>query len=133
MHGPGGPPRSFAGVTYEDALASARKLVPALRERAARSEAERTIPPDTLRDLHDSGMLRILQPKRWGGMELDFVAYVDLSFEIARGCASTSWNLANLLMHHWMLAMYDERAQEEVWGANPEALIAAAIAYPQGQ
>jgi 3-hydroxy-9,10-secoandrosta-1,3,5(10)-triene-9,17-dione monooxygenase len=66
-------------------------------------------------------------------MELDFVAYVDVSYELARGCASTSWNLANLLMHHWMLAMFDERAQEEVCGTDPDALIAAAIAYPQGQ
>jgi 3-hydroxy-9,10-secoandrosta-1,3,5(10)-triene-9,17-dione monooxygenase len=124
---------AFVGVTYDEAIASARGLVPALRERAARSEAERTLAADTLRDLHERGLLRILQPKRWGGMELDFVAYVDIACEIARGCASTSWNVANLLMHHWMIAMYDERAQEEVWGANPEALIAAAIAYPQGQ
>ena len=29
--------------------------------------------------------------------------------------------------------MYDERAQEEVWGEDPEALIASGIAYPQGQ
>src|SRR5262249_44995774 len=43
------------------------------------------------------------------------------------------WNVANLQIHHWMLALYDERAQEEVWGANPDALIASGIAFPQGQ
>jgi len=32
-----------------------------------------------------------------------------------------------------MLAMYEERAQEEVWGADPEALIASGIAFPQGR
>ena len=128
----GRPKRSFAGVSYEQALEGSRKLVPALRERAARGEALRTLPPETMRDLHASGLLRIMQPRRWGGMELDFQSYVDCSFELARGCASTSWNASNLLMHHWLLAMYDERAQTEVWGANPEALIAAAIAYPQG-
>ena len=132
MNAPSSAVRSFSGVTYGEALARARKLVPLLRERAARSEAVRTMPPETLRDLHETGVLRILQPKRWGGMELDFVAYVDFSYELARGCASTSWNLANLLMHHWMVAMFDVRAQEEVWGENPDALIAAAIAYPQG-
>jgi len=124
---------SFAGVSYGEALERARNLVPALRERAASGEAGRAMPPETLRDLHASGLLRILQPRRWGGMELDFVSYVDIPLELARGCASTSWNVANLLMHHWMVAMYDERAQEEVWGANPDAMIAAAIAYPQGQ
>jgi len=65
-------------------------------------------------------------------MEFDFVAYVDFSEELARGCASTGWTVGNLLIHHWMLALYDERAQEEVWGANPDALIASGIAYPQG-
>jgi len=107
-------------------------LVPALRERTARGEAERTMPPETVRELHESGLLRVFQPRRWGGMELDFVAYIDIPLELARGCASTSWNVLNLLMHHWMVAMYDERAQAEVWDANPDAMIAAAIAYPQG-
>jgi 3-hydroxy-9,10-secoandrosta-1,3,5(10)-triene-9,17-dione monooxygenase len=107
--------------------------VPALRERAARSEAARRLLPETIRDLHASGALRILQPRRWGGMELDFVAYVDFAYELARGCASTSWNQVNLVIHHWLLALFDERAQADVWDENPEALIAAAIAFPQGQ
>jgi 3-hydroxy-9,10-secoandrosta-1,3,5(10)-triene-9,17-dione monooxygenase len=32
-----------------------------------------------------------------------------------------------------MLALYDERAQQEVWGEDPDALIASGIAFPQGQ
>ena len=123
---------SFAAVTYEEALERARKLAPLLRERASCAEALRTMPTETVADLHASGVLRALQPRRWGGMELDFVSYVDIPLELGRGCASTSWNVANLLMHHWLLAMYDERAQAEVWGADPDAMIAAAIAYPQG-
>ena len=124
---------SFAGIAYDEALERARGLVPALRERAARAEADRIMSPETLRDLHASGVLRSLQPKRWGGMEFDFVAYVDFPLELSRGCASTGWNLANLQVHHWMLAMYDERAQQEVWGADPAAMIASGIAYPQGR
>jgi len=125
--------RSFAGIAYDDAIARARALVPALRSRASEAEKARVMPPETIADLHASGILRSMQPGRWGGMEFDFVAYVDFPLELARGCASTGWNLANLQIHHWMLAMYDERAQEEVWGANPEALIASGIAYPQGR
>ena len=123
----------FAGVAYDEAVRRAREMVPRLRERAAAAEAARIMPPETLRDLHASGLLRTLQPRRWGGMEFDFIAYVDFPLELARGCPSTAWNLANLQVHHWMLAMYDERAQEEVWGENPEVLIASGIAYPQGQ
>jgi len=132
MNAPGKSAPSFAGSAYDEALADALALVPALRERAARAEAARIMLPETLADLHRIGAMRCLQPKRWGGMELDFVAYVDFSEAIARGCASTGWNVGNLLIHHWMLALYDEKAQEEVWGENPEALIASGIAYPQG-
>jgi 3-hydroxy-9,10-secoandrosta-1,3,5(10)-triene-9,17-dione monooxygenase len=133
MNAPQRTPPSFAGVSYEDAIARARDLVPVLRERAGRAEAARVMLPETIGDLHASGALRTLQPERWGGMELDFVAYADFPYEIARGCASTGWNLANLQVHHWMLALYDERAQEAVWGKNPEALIASGIAFPQGR
>jgi 3-hydroxy-9,10-secoandrosta-1,3,5(10)-triene-9,17-dione monooxygenase len=123
---------SFAGVSYAEAIERARGLVPALRGRAAAAEAAREMPAETIAELHATGLLRTLQPKRWGGMELDYVAYVDFPMELARGDASVGWNLANLQIHHWMLALYDERAQEEVWGADPDALIASGIAFPQG-
>jgi 3-hydroxy-9,10-secoandrosta-1,3,5(10)-triene-9,17-dione monooxygenase len=123
----------FAGVTYDEAMQRARALVPVLRQRAATGEALRQMPKETLDDLHRTGLLRYHQPKRWGGMELPFVAVFDLPAEVARGCASTAWNIGNLGIHHWMLALYDERAQDEVWSANPDALIASGIAYPQGR
>jgi 3-hydroxy-9,10-secoandrosta-1,3,5(10)-triene-9,17-dione monooxygenase len=90
------------------------------------------MPEETIAELHASGLLRITQPKRYGGMELDYVSLFEIPAEIGRGCASTAWNAGNLAIHHWMLAHYDERAQEEVWGANPDALIASGIAFPQG-
>jgi 3-hydroxy-9,10-secoandrosta-1,3,5(10)-triene-9,17-dione monooxygenase len=123
----------FTGVTYDEAMGRARTLVPVLRERAERVEGLREMPKETIDDLHRTGLLRFHQPRRWGGLELPFVALFDIPAEIARGCASTGWNVANLGVHHWMLALYDERAQEEIWGKNPDALIASGIAYPQGR
>ncbi len=125
--------RGFADVTYDDAMRRAGALVPVLRERADGAEAARQMQTETLEDLHRAGLLRFHQPRRWGGMELPFVSFFDIPAEIARGCASTGWNVANLAIHHWMLALYDERAQDEVWGKNPDALIASGIAYPQGR
>jgi 3-hydroxy-9,10-secoandrosta-1,3,5(10)-triene-9,17-dione monooxygenase len=133
MNAPVAEASGFAGVGYDEALARALELVPTLRERAPRAEEARVMLEETAADLHRTGLFRTMQPRRWGGMEFDFTAYVDFPGELARGCASTGWNLANLQVHHWMLAMYEERAQEEVWGANPDALIASGIAYPQGR
>ena len=128
----GRAPAGFADVGYDEAMRRARALVPTLRERAARAELGRQMAAETLDDLHRTDLFRFHQPRRWGGMELDFVALFDVPAEIGRGCASTGWNVANLGVHHWMLALYDERAQDEVWGKNPDALIASGIAYPQG-
>ena len=127
------PARSFAGVTLEQACKNARSLVPVLRERATRQEAARQLLPETIQDLNHLGILRFGQPKRYGGMELDYRAIFDVPYEIGRGCLSTAWNVGNLGIHHWMLALYDERAQEEVWADNPDVLIASGIAYPQGR
>jgi 3-hydroxy-9,10-secoandrosta-1,3,5(10)-triene-9,17-dione monooxygenase len=124
--------KNFADVGYDEALARARALVPTLRGRAAGAEPGRQMPPENIADLHSSGLIRMTQPKRYGGMELDYVSLFEIPAEIARGCASTAWNLGNLAIHHWMLAQYDERAQEEVWGLKPGALIASGIAFPQG-
>ena len=124
---------NFAEVDHDEAMRRARALVPVLRERAVAAEACRQMQQDTLDDLHRTGLLRFHQPQRRGGMELPFVAIFDIPAEIGRGCASTAWNIGNLAIHHWLLALYDERAQDEVWGKNPDALIASGIAYPQGR
>src|SRR4029453_6990841 len=126
-------PPSFAGVTHDQAVARARAMVQGLRERAAQAESARTLPPETMRELHESGIMRALQPQRWGGMEIDYVTYFDVVLELARGCASTAWNVSQVIMHHYLLAMYDERAQSEIWSRDPEAIIATGIAFPQGQ
>lgn len=123
----------FTDVSYDEAVARARELVPALRERVERAEEARILLPETMSDLHRTGVLRVLQPKRWGGMELDFSACFDVAYELGRGCASTSWTAVNLLIHHWMLALYEDKAQEEVWGQNPDAGIASGVSPAQGQ
>ena len=66
-------------------------------------------------------------------MELDFVAVVDIPFELARGCPSTACNVDNLASHHWLLGYYTPETQHEVWDANPDALIASSVALAAGR
>jgi 3-hydroxy-9,10-secoandrosta-1,3,5(10)-triene-9,17-dione monooxygenase len=127
------PTPSFSNISHDEAVERARNLVPVLRERVQLGEEARIMLPETIADLHRTGVLRALQPKRWGGMELDFVACFDICYELGRGCASTAWTGANLLIHHWMLGLYDEQAQAEVWGDDPEAFIASGVAVAQGK
>ena len=81
---------------YEAMVARARALIPQLRERASKTEELRRLPPETERDLHDAGLFRIVQPKRAGGSELDYVALVDCADALGQADASVAWNFANL-------------------------------------
>lgn len=110
-----------------------KALLPTLRDRAKHTEELGRLPSETEHDLHGTGLFRILQPKRVGGGELDYVALVDCAELLATADASVAWNVANLASHHWMLAMFDERAQSAVWGRDPDALIASSFIFPAGR
>ena len=127
------PPGPEADGTYAAMIARARALVPRLRDRASRTEELRRLPPETERELHESGLFRIVQPKRVGGSELDYVALIDCGDAIGQADASAAWNFANLASHHWMLAMFDKRAQDLVWNKDANALIASSFIFPAGR
>ena len=138
MVGDGGRPDtgSLAGPGTEDyaaMVARARALIPQLRDRASKTEELRRLPPETERDLHDAGLFRIVQPKRVGGSELDYVALVDCADALGQADASVAWNFANFASHHWMLGMFDPRAQDAVWGRDANALIASSFVFPAGR
>jgi 3-hydroxy-9,10-secoandrosta-1,3,5(10)-triene-9,17-dione monooxygenase len=124
---------NFAGIGYEEALRRARDLVPTLRARAQKCEDARTLLPENEKLLHETGLFRFHQPKIFGGMELPFVAVVDIVAELARGCPSTAWNVGNLGCHHWILGYYEPETQHEIWDKNPDVLIASSIALAAGR
>jgi 3-hydroxy-9,10-secoandrosta-1,3,5(10)-triene-9,17-dione monooxygenase len=130
----GQPTEREAGErAYATMIAKARTLLPRLRERAARTEELRHLPPETERDLHEAGLFRMLQPKRIGGAEFDYVALVDCAELLGQADASVAWNLANLASHHWMLGMFEQKAQDLVWGHDPDTLIASSFIFPAGR
>ncbi|AWL94839.2 acyl-CoA dehydrogenase family protein [Bradyrhizobium ottawaense] len=126
--GPEAGERAYAAM-----IAKARALMPRLRERAVRTEELRHLPSETEMDLHEAGLFRMLQPARIGGAELDYVALVDCAELLGQADASVAWNLANLASHHWMLGMFEQKAQDLVWGRDPDALIASSFIFPAGR
>lgn len=118
---------------YAAMLARARALISQLRDRAARTEEMRRLPPETERDLHEAGLFRIVQPQRVGGSEFDYIALIDCAELLGKADASVAWNFGNLASHHWMLAMFDQCAQDLVWDRDPNTLIASSFIFPAGR
>nr|WP_277627178.1 acyl-CoA dehydrogenase family protein [Burkholderia stabilis] len=103
----------------------AEALAPTLAGRAAQAEAQGRIPAETIADMQAAGFFKVLQPKRYGGYELDPQTFFDIQMALARGCMSTAWVYGVVGVHNWQLALFDERAQQEVWGNDPATLIAS--------
>jgi alkylation response protein AidB-like acyl-CoA dehydrogenase len=109
-------------------LERARRLIPRLAERAATATERRTLPPETIAEYHDTGILRVLQPRRFGGMQARFSLFSRIAEELSWGCASSGWVYAVLAEHQWILAQYPERAQIDVWGDDPLAVVSSSLA-----
>ncbi|MGQ0699394.1 MAG: acyl-CoA dehydrogenase family protein [Panacagrimonas sp.] len=72
-------------------LATAQEMQPRLRERALVSERERTVPKETIDELHKAGFFKLLVPRGLGGYDGSYADYVDVTAALARGCSSTAW------------------------------------------
>ena len=106
----------------------ARELFPLIRANAAATEAGRRVVDANIEALQSAGLLRVSLPRRYGGHEADLRTTIAVSGEIARACGSTGWVTALLNMCNWVVGLYPERVQDEVFGANPDARIAAVVA-----
>ena len=113
-------------------LRSATALLPFLRENAERAERDRRLPDENVAALRERGFLRLWQPRRLGGLEVDQRTYLDVTAELARGCASSSWYAFILNGTAWLVGLMSDAAQRDVWAADPDALVCSQL-EPTGQ
>src|SRR5215212_7500894 len=109
-------------------LERARELIPRLAERAPATTAARNLPPETIAEYRETGILRILQPRRFGGLQGRFSLFSRIVEELTFGCASSAWVYAVLAEHQWIIAQYPEQAQIDVWGDDPLAVASSSLA-----
>jgi alkylation response protein AidB-like acyl-CoA dehydrogenase len=112
------------GLTAADVLAAAERLVPVLRERAAETDRERRIAPETFRLIQEAGLLHLLKPKEYGGLELTEHDHAKVTMTLARGCASTAWVYSILDSDNIAIVAYPQQTQDEIWGENTYATLA---------
>ncbi|MDH6193981.1 3-hydroxy-9,10-secoandrosta-1,3,5(10)-triene-9,17-dione monooxygenase [Mycobacterium frederiksbergense] len=112
-------------------LAGVDELLPLLRERAQATEDLRAIPDESLSALEEIGFFKLLQPEQWGGLQCAPTIYCEAVRRLASACGSTGWVAGVLAVHNWHLALFDQQAQEDVWGDDPSARVSSSYA-PMG-
>jgi len=113
-------------------LEAVKDLLPRIAERAAEAEDARRIPDETMAELTEAGVFRMLQPKRWGGLEADPVEFYEVVRTLGAVCGSTGWVSSVIGVHPWQLALFPNQAQVDVWGKNPDTLVSSSYA-PTGR
>ena len=119
-------------VDRQELMGAARGLVPVLRERARKTEQLRRVPEETIRDIQDAGLFKVLQPACYGGYEADLATYFDIVMALSAADGSVGWVYSVLLVQTWGLSLMDPRASEEVWGTDPSTLMSSASAPRSG-
>lgn len=69
----------------------AHSLVPLLAANSGRTETERRTPEESIDPIREAGIFRLMQPRRFGGLQTDFRAKLEVTRKLARGCGSTAW------------------------------------------
>ncbi|MER7605041.1 3-hydroxy-9,10-secoandrosta-1,3,5(10)-triene-9,17-dione monooxygenase oxygenase subunit [Nocardioides sp. NPDC127503] len=107
-------------------------LLPTIRERAEETERLRVVPESSVKELEEVGFFKLLQPARFGGLEADPVDFYTCVRDIASACGSTGWVSSVLGVHPWQIALFDDEAQQAVWGEDPDTRVSSSYA-PMGK
>lgn len=111
--------------THEELVDRARAMIPTLKKRAKQCIADRNVSKETIAEMQEAGFFRVLQPKRLGGYEMHPNVFFDVQKQLAEGCMSTGWIYGVLGCHPYEMALFDDRAQQEVWGEDPSMLVSS--------
>ena len=112
-------------------VSDAHALAPLLRHHAPEAELNRRISPAVLAALKEAGLFRMLLPQSLGGLEVDPVTCSRVVEEIAAADTAAAWALQAGNTGAWWSSRFPREGVEELYGADPDTLQAAAFHPPQ--
>lgn len=107
-------------------------LKPTFRDRADETERLRVVPEASVKELEEVGFFKLLQPRRFDGLEADPIDFYTAVREIASACGSTGWISSVVGVHPWQVALFADEAQQAVWGEDTNTRLSSSYA-PTGK
>lgn len=119
-------------VSPEDLVQRAIDMRPMIAEKAEETERTRHVSPDIIGEMRERDFFRILQPKRFGGLEYDSATTMRCILEWSSADASTGWVGGLGIVHQWLIAQFPMECQEDVWADDPGTIMCGSYA-PSGE
>lgn len=121
-------PAGLAAPGADGLLQRIEDLHDLIAKNAAQGEADRRVPQDTVDALMAAGAFKVAVPRRYGGYETSMRTMLDVSAAVAEADGGTSWIVTLLNVCAWLTGLFPERAQDEVFGDDPNALVSGVLA-----
>lgn len=109
-------------------VARVRELQPLLAKNATVGEKDRRVAEESMQALTDAGIFRITVPKRYGGYQTSMRTMLDVSAAVAEADGGTAWIVTLINVCNWMASLFPAQAQDEVFGADPNAKVSGVLA-----
>ena len=103
-----------------DVLAAIEERAERIAAHAEANEDLGRLHDDAAAALRETGVMRMMAPKAFGGSEAHPVEFAEAVMRIAAIDGSTGWVAGIVGVHPWELAMASQQVQEEVWGKDGE-------------
>jgi 3-hydroxy-9,10-secoandrosta-1,3,5(10)-triene-9,17-dione monooxygenase len=104
------------------------ELAEAFEERAEEADALGRLPDDTAAQLRAAGVIRMLQPRDYGGYESDPMEFFDAVMTVGAHSASAGWVCGVVGVHPFEIAQMHRRVQDEIWAEDPDTWVASPYA-----
>ena len=107
------------GITPEMLIERARALIPMLRAQQDEADAQGHYTDEVHQAFKAAGLYRILQPRMFGGWEMDFPSFLKVVIEIGRGHPGAAWCYTLTSSHALVVAAhFPEEVQAEIFGPD---------------
>lgn len=113
-------------------LERVRALTPTIASKSFEAEAQRRPLDEVIDALKATGVFRSFVAKRYGGYEIDMATYVDIGLAVAEADPSMGWITTFYMEHNWLLTMFADELQDEIFGAQPFVLAPGSV-NPSGR
>lgn len=114
------------GPSRQELVARAAELAPLLNKNALWNEENRRLSDDVVGALTDAGLLKMRVPKQYGGYESPMRTVAEVVAELARGDGSTGWTAAVWAISTWMVGMFPDEVQDEVF-SQPDVRVSGIL------
>ncbi|HEX4865823.1 MAG TPA: hypothetical protein VFV02_17275 [Acidimicrobiales bacterium] len=100
-----------------------------LKAEAAVNGEERRLSDRTAKILRETGVMRLAQPARYGGLEADPRVFVEAMMIASQYDGAAGWVLGVVGVHNWHIGLYADEVQAEVWRDDPDTWISSSYNY----